>query len=113
MSAEWAGGRKISASVEFLLQEEVEATMRPKTFTGTSGYSYDDWRGAFYPLRLAKGKMLEYTPASFPSPRSTPFLYIPPVRVVEGRNWPSRDQPRKAVDGMVREGYRLFAEKKD
>lgn len=42
------------------------------------------------------------------------FLSIhPAVRVVEGRNWPSRDQPRKAVDGVVREGYRLYAEKKE
>jgi uncharacterized protein YecE (DUF72 family) len=27
---------------------------------GTSGYSYDDWRGTFYPQDLPKGKMLEY-----------------------------------------------------
>ncbi|MEW6770282.1 MAG: hypothetical protein AB1330_02705 [Bacillota bacterium] len=37
----------------------MEATMHPKTFTGTSGYSYEDWRGLFYPARLAKGKMLD------------------------------------------------------
>jgi len=27
---------------------------------GTSGYSYDDWRGAFYPVDLRKPLMLEY-----------------------------------------------------
>ena len=27
---------------------------------GTSGYSYDDWRGVFYPENLPKGKMLDY-----------------------------------------------------
>lgn len=27
---------------------------------GTSGYSYDDWKGVFYPIRLPKGKMLDY-----------------------------------------------------
>lgn len=32
---------------------------------GTSGYSYDDWRGAFYPLQLKKGDMLEYYAREF------------------------------------------------
>lgn len=27
---------------------------------GTSGYSYEDWRGVFYPPDLPKGKMLDY-----------------------------------------------------
>lgn len=27
---------------------------------GTSGYSYDDWRGSFYPEHLPRGKMLSY-----------------------------------------------------
>jgi uncharacterized protein YecE (DUF72 family) len=27
---------------------------------GTSGYSYDDWRGAFYPPEIPKSKMLEF-----------------------------------------------------
>lgn len=27
---------------------------------GTSGYSYDDWRGVFYPPGLPRGKMFEY-----------------------------------------------------
>jgi len=27
---------------------------------GTSGYSYEDWRGIFYPNKLPKGKMLDY-----------------------------------------------------
>jgi len=25
-------------------------------FTGTSGYSYEDWRGYFYPAKLGKNK---------------------------------------------------------
>jgi uncharacterized protein YecE (DUF72 family) len=32
---------------------------------GTSGYSYDDWRGAFYPLQLKRGDMLEYYAREF------------------------------------------------
>ncbi|MDH3892071.1 MAG: DUF72 domain-containing protein [candidate division Zixibacteria bacterium] len=27
---------------------------------GTSGYSFDDWRGRFYPEKTVKGKMLDY-----------------------------------------------------
>ncbi|MEW6574640.1 MAG: hypothetical protein AB1374_13530 [Bacillota bacterium] len=37
---------------------KVDSAMPPEIFIGTSGYSYDDWRGVLYPLRLAKGKML-------------------------------------------------------
>jgi uncharacterized protein YecE (DUF72 family) len=32
---------------------------------GTSGYSYDDWRGQYYPLQLKKGDMLEYYAREF------------------------------------------------
>ncbi|RPF49478.1 uncharacterized protein YecE (DUF72 family) [Thermodesulfitimonas autotrophica] len=58
--------------------------MHPEILIGTSGYSYDDWRGAFYPLRLAKGKMLEYYTRefSFTEVNST-FYHIPPARVME------------------------------
>ncbi|MEW6770291.1 MAG: DUF72 domain-containing protein [Bacillota bacterium] len=58
--------------------------MPPEFFIGTSGYSYEDWRGAFYPLRLAKGKMLEYYARefSFTEVNST-FYHIPAVRVME------------------------------
>jgi uncharacterized protein YecE (DUF72 family) len=31
-----------------------------KAVIGTSGYSYDDWRGVFYPENLPKGKMLDF-----------------------------------------------------
>jgi uncharacterized protein YecE (DUF72 family) len=31
-----------------------------KILVGTSGYSYEDWRGVFYPQNLPKGKMLDY-----------------------------------------------------
>ncbi|MEW6448911.1 MAG: hypothetical protein AB1426_12670 [Bacillota bacterium] len=71
-------GEETFGSRRNLSAREGESATRPNIFTGTSGYSYEDWRGLFYPARLAKERMLEYTPASFPSPRSTPFLYIPP-----------------------------------
>ena len=33
---------------------------KPDIKIGTSGYSYEDWRGAFYPSDLPANKMLEY-----------------------------------------------------
>ena len=32
---------------------------------GTSGYSYQDWKGSFYPEKLAKGDMLNYYAQNF------------------------------------------------
>jgi len=32
---------------------------------GTSGYSFDDWKGAFYPSDIPKGKMLDFYVAHF------------------------------------------------
>jgi uncharacterized protein YecE (DUF72 family) len=32
---------------------------------GTSGYSFDDWKGTFYPSDVAKGKMLDYYQTQF------------------------------------------------
>ncbi|UCG61842.1 MAG: DUF72 domain-containing protein [Candidatus Zixiibacteriota bacterium] len=34
---------------------------------GTSGYSFDDWKGRFYPDKVAKGKMLDYYVRFFPT----------------------------------------------
>lgn len=34
-------------------------------FIGTSGYSYEDWRGYFYPAKLGKNKMLEHYAREF------------------------------------------------
>lgn len=58
--------------------------VHPEILVGTCGYSYDDWRGAFYPARLAKGRMLEYYAQefSFTEVNST-FYHIPAVRVME------------------------------
>ncbi|MEJ2635718.1 MAG: DUF72 domain-containing protein [Calditrichia bacterium] len=36
-----------------------------KMMIGTSGYSYEDWRGNFYPPKLPKGKMLDYYAEKF------------------------------------------------
>ena len=34
---------------------------------GTSGYSFDDWKGSFYPENIQKGKMLDYYVQHFPA----------------------------------------------
>jgi len=34
---------------------------------GTSGYSFDDWRGKFYPEKVIKGKMLDHYVDFFPT----------------------------------------------
>lgn len=34
-------------------------------FVGTSGWHYDDWRGRFYPEKIAKNKWLEYYAQNF------------------------------------------------
>ncbi|MEW6446582.1 MAG: DUF72 domain-containing protein [Bacillota bacterium] len=76
--------RKFSHSRRTLPAKERWVDVHPEILIGTSGYSYDDWRGAFYPLRLAKGKMLEYYAKEFSfSEVNSPFYHIPAVRVME------------------------------
>lgn len=36
-----------------------------KTYIGTSGWSYDDWIGPFYPKNIKKGKMLDFYAQEF------------------------------------------------
>ena len=36
-------------------------------WVGTSGYNYPEWRGSFYPEKLASAKMLAYYAARFSS----------------------------------------------
>jgi uncharacterized protein YecE (DUF72 family) len=39
---------------------ESAPAQKPVIQVGTSGYSYEDWRGPFYPAELPSSKMLEY-----------------------------------------------------
>ncbi len=51
---------------------------------GTSGYSYDDWRGNFYPKSIQSGQMLEYYCQFFDTVELNVTYYtIPPVRTFE------------------------------
>jgi uncharacterized protein YecE (DUF72 family) len=45
---------------------------------GTSGYSYDDWRGVFYPENLHKGKMLDYYAEHFDCVEINSTYYVIP-----------------------------------
>jgi len=46
-----------------LIEEPSLAAVR----VGTSGYSFDDWRGRFYPKEVGKGKMLDHYVQYFPT----------------------------------------------
>jgi uncharacterized protein YecE (DUF72 family) len=50
---------------------------------GTSGYSFDDWRGHFYPQQTEKGKMLDFYVTKFPTVEINSTYYrIPHPRVM-------------------------------
>lgn len=62
-------------------------------YLGTSGFSYDDWKGRFYPDGLAKKDMLEYYAARFPAVEIDSTYYnIPGVQTFESMN---RRTPRE------------------
>ncbi|MGQ9512863.1 DUF72 domain-containing protein [Thermodesulfitimonas sp.] len=76
--------------------------MRSEILIGTSGYSYDDWRGAFYPLKLAKGKMLEYYAQEFLFTEvNATFYHLPPVQVMAAL---ARKTPERFVFAMKAHG---------
>jgi uncharacterized protein YecE (DUF72 family) len=54
------------------------------TRVGTSGYSFDDWRGRFYPDSVGKGKMLDYYVRHFSTVEINSTYYgIPRPSVME------------------------------
>jgi uncharacterized protein YecE (DUF72 family) len=51
---------------------------------GTSGYSFDDWTGVFYPETIKKGEMLPYYAQHFDTVEVNSTYYrIPPARVFD------------------------------
>ncbi len=61
---------------------------------GTSGYSFDDWRGTFYPEKIEKTKMLDYYVGHFDAVEINSTYYgIPHPRVFEA-------MARKTPDGF-------------
>ncbi|HOX92526.1 MAG TPA: hypothetical protein PLC54_06360, partial [Spirochaetales bacterium] len=46
--------------------ELVHSVLVGSTLIATSGYSYDDWKGSFYPEDLPKSEYLRYYSLFFP-----------------------------------------------
>jgi uncharacterized protein YecE (DUF72 family) len=54
-----------------------------RLLAGTSGYSYDEWKGSFYPAELKSGEMLGYYAARLPTVEiNNTFYRMPRVEVV-------------------------------
>ncbi len=55
-----------------------------KVFAGTSGYSYKEWKGNFYPERLPSTKMLQFYAERLPTVEiNNTFYRLPKVNVLE------------------------------
>ena len=53
-------------------------------FAGTSGYSYKEWKGSFYPDDIAAGDMLEHYGGKLPSVEiNNTFYRMPRTSVLE------------------------------
>lgn len=51
---------------------------QPRILVGTSGFSYDHWRGLFYPEKMAKAKWLEFYATQFSTVElNNPFYRLP------------------------------------
>jgi len=55
-----------------------------KVYTGTSGYGYKEWKGKFYPEKLAAGKMLAFYAGKLPAVEiNNTFYRMPQYSVLE------------------------------
>ena len=54
-------------------------------WVGTSGYSYPDWVGSFYPPGLRQGKLLSYYAKHFPLVELNFTFYRPPTATMLAR----------------------------
>jgi len=67
-------------------------------YIGTSGFSYDDWKGRFYPERIAKKDMLSYYAATFKAVEINSTYYaIPPITTFATMDAKTPDDFRFAV----------------
>jgi len=58
---------------------------RSMIWIGTSGYNYPEWRGTFYPEKLAAAKMLPYYAERFPTVEiNYTFYRTPTEKILEG-----------------------------
>ena len=57
----------------------------PRTFVGTSGYNYPEWRGSFYPEKFSTDKMLAYYAGQFPTVEiNYTFYRMPTEKLLSG-----------------------------
>ena len=62
-------------------------------WVGTSGYKYPEWRGTFYPEKLAAAKMLPYYAERFPTVEiNYTFYRTPNEKILEGWNQATPDR---------------------
>lgn len=55
----------------------------PRLWTGTSGFSYKEWKGSFYPDKLPANRMLEYYSRRLPSVEiNNTFYRLPKVEML-------------------------------
>ncbi len=67
-------------------------------YIGTSGFSYDDWKGRFYPEHIAKKNMLSYYAAKFKAVEINSTYYaIPPANTFATMDAKTPDDFRFAV----------------
>ncbi len=60
-------------------------SQQTKYWIGTSGYNYPEWKGSFYPEKLAAAKMLAYYAARFASVEiNYTFYRLPSRKTLEG-----------------------------
>jgi len=56
-----------------------------KIYAGTSGYSYPEWKGSFYPEKLPQKGFLEFYAGRFPTVEiNNTFYRFPATRLLEG-----------------------------
>src|SRR5690606_7818644 len=61
------------------------STQKLDVFVGTSGFSYAEWKGSFYPEKLANSKMLAFYGQRLPSVEiNNTFYRLPRASVLEG-----------------------------
>ena len=67
-------------------------SLRPPLRTGTSGFSYKEWRGTFYPEKLPPARMLEHYSRTLSSVEiNSTFYRLPRVETLE--KWASQTPP--------------------
>jgi uncharacterized protein YecE (DUF72 family) len=63
-----------------------------KAWVGTSGYSYPEWRGTFYPADLPAARMLDFYAGRFPSVEiNATFYRMPTTKTLAG--WATATPP--------------------